>query len=65
MALQTTGPISLNDIRGEFGGSIPDGIEEYYRGGAYVTENNTNIPSCSTGDCFINLEQFYGGERLY
>lgn len=64
MVLQVSGPISMNDIKGEFGGSAPDAIEEYYRGGGLVTENNTNIPSCGTGDCLIDFEDFYGGELL-
>ena len=29
MTLQTTGPISLADIRGEFGGAAPDSVSEY------------------------------------
>lgn len=36
MALQTTGPISFQDIQGEFGGSNPIAINEYYRGGGAV-----------------------------
>ena len=30
MALQSSGPISLNDIQDEFGGTNPIGINEYY-----------------------------------
>lgn len=36
MALQTSGPISFADLQAEFGGSHPIGLNEYYRGGAYV-----------------------------
>ncbi len=48
-------PISLGQIQGEFGGDAPVAISEYYRGGAYTTNNNTNVP---TGG-FIALSQFY------
>ena len=48
-------PISLGQIQGEFGGDAPIGISEYYRGGAYTTNNNTNVP---TGG-FIALSHFY------
>jgi hypothetical protein len=48
-------PISLGQIQGEFGGDVPVAISEYYRGGAYTTNNNTNVP---TGGA-IALSQFY------
>lgn len=38
MALQNNGPISLADIQGEFGGTNPISLNEYYRGG-------DNVPS--------------------
>ena len=49
MGLQTTGAISLNDIAGEFGGTTPHSLSEYY-GVA------TGIPSSGT----ISFSQFYG-----
>jgi len=49
MALQTSGAISLWDVQGEFGGSSPIGINEYY--GA-----DTGVPSSGT----ISLSNFYG-----
>ena len=49
-------PISLGQIQGEFGGDAPIYLGgEYYRGGAYTTNNNTNVP---TGGA-IALSQFY------
>lgn len=36
MTLQTSGTISLTDIAGEFGGSVPHGLNEYYKGGGSV-----------------------------
>lgn len=65
MVLPPSGPISLNDIAGEFGSDLPDdNIEEYYRGGPFVTENNTNVPACSTGDCEVSLDDYYNGELI-
>jgi hypothetical protein len=40
-----SGTISLLDIQNEFGGSNPISINEYYRNGAYVGSNNTNVPT--------------------
>ena len=56
MALQGSGPISLNDIQTEFGGSNPIGLSEYYRGGSYTTGNNTGVPTGGT----LSLSSFYG-----
>lgn len=41
MALQSSGEIDIMDIVGEFGGSSPHGIAEYYRNGAYVPADIT------------------------
>jgi len=49
MALQTSGPISLNDIQTEFGGSNPIAISEYYGAAA-------GIPASGT----ISIGAFYG-----
>lgn len=56
MALQGSGPISLANIQTEFGGSNPISLSEYYRNGAYVTSNNTGVPTSGV----ISLNQFYG-----
>ncbi len=58
MALQSSGPISLAQIRGEFGGSIPDSMSEYYRGGAHVdsTPDTASIPLSGA----ISISNFYG-----
>lgn len=58
MALQSSGAISIDDIVAEFGGSAPDGLTEYYRGGAYVPDitANNGIPTSGA----IALEDFYG-----
>lgn len=53
-------PISLGQIQTEFGGSNPIALAgEYYRGGAYTTNNNTNVPTSGT----IALSNFYSAWR--
>lgn len=58
MALPTSGPISIQDIVNEFGGSGTHSLSEYYRGGTYVpnTPANSNIPTSGS----ISLSNFYG-----
>ena len=58
MTLQASGSISISDIVGEFGGSAPHSMNEYYRGGSLVPAhgNTTNIPTSGT----IQLDDFYG-----
>ena len=54
-------PISLGQLQTEFGGANPIEITEYYLGGAYTTENNTNVPTSGT----ISLADFYSAYRGY
>ena len=56
MALQSSGAISMTDIVGEFGGSVPHSLSEYYRNGAYVPGNNTSVSTSGT----ISIGNFYG-----
>jgi len=56
MALQSSGSISLNDIQTEFGGANPISMSEYYRGGSFVTDNNTGVPTSGA----IDMGDFYG-----
>lgn len=61
MTLQSSGQISLENIRNEFSGPYPIHISDYYRGGTYVADVpvNTNIPTGGQ----ISLSQFYGAQR--
>lgn len=61
MPLPNSGPISLQDIQNEFGGSNPIGLSEYYRGGQYVpvTPSTINIPVAGP----IDLGDFYGASN--
>lgn len=61
MALPSSGSISLANIQTEFGGSNPISLSEYYRGGAYVTANNTGVPASGV----IQLDDFYGAVRQF
>ena len=45
MALTASGQISLSDIAGEFGGSAPHALSEYYAGGDNVPAGTGSIPS--------------------
>ena len=56
MALQTSGAISLSQVQGEFGGSNPISMSEYYRGGSYVP---TTISSSSTTGWFGQFSPLY------
>jgi len=49
MALPTSGPLSLDDIAGEFGGTVPHSLSEYYGVAA-------GIPTSGT----ITIADFYG-----
>lgn len=61
MALPVSGPLSLSQIQGEFGGSNPISLSEYYRGGAFVTNNNTGVPTSGT----IRIGNFYGTTKQF
>lgn len=57
MVLKTSGSLKLSEIQGEFGGSNPISMSEYYRNGTYVPDItlNVNIPTGGT----INISDFY------
>ncbi len=58
MTLPASGTISINSLVGEYGGSAPHGMNEYYRGGGLVPNhsNTSGIPTSGT----IQLDDFYG-----
>jgi hypothetical protein len=62
MPLQTSGQITLDNVQGEFGGSNPIGINEYYRGGGIVPNSSVNNSIPTSGQ--IQLDDFYGGASL-
>ncbi len=56
MTLPSSGAISINSLVGEFGGSSPHALSEYYRNGGLVSSGNTNIPTSGA----LSLSDFYG-----
>ena len=58
MTLQSSGAISLSNIAGEFGGSTPHSLSEYYRGGGLVPNITPNNSIPTSGQ--ISMSQFYG-----
>ena len=62
MALQSSGnAISLSDIQTEFGGTNPISMSEYYRGGSFMTDNNTGVPTSGA----IDMSDFYGTSNQF
>lgn len=61
MPLPSSGPITIQQIATEFGGTAPHSLNEYYRGGAFVanTPANANIPASGA----IALSNFYGASK--
>jgi len=61
MTITSSGVISINSLVGEYGGSAPHAMNEYYRGGSLVANhsNNGNVPTSGT----IDLQDFYGANN--
>lgn len=57
MPLPASGAISMSQLRTEFGGTAPDSLSEYYRGGGLVPDvpDNAAVPTSGT----IKLTDFY------
>lgn len=60
MTIQTSGPISLNDVQTEFGGSNPISLNEYYAGGSYVPSGTSGTNGAVPTGGTISLWNFYG-----
>ena len=60
MPLPSTGIITLNDVRLEFGGSSPSGLSEYYAQGAYVPKFTEGINGPIPSSGLISLKDFRG-----
>lgn len=58
MAISSSGSISLSTIQTEFGGSNPIGINEYYRGGSYVSQNHQNVNVPTSGQ--VDMAKYRG-----
>jgi hypothetical protein len=58
MALPLSGPLTLAQIQGEFGGTNPISLSEYYRGGGLVPNASTTASIPTSGA--ISISNFYG-----
>jgi len=57
MATPSAGAISILDISDTFGGSTPDNLSEYYRGGSYVADESWNNAVPTSGE--VSLDDYY------
>ena len=64
MTLPSSGNISLNSIKTEFGGGASVPINSYYAGGTYVPTGTTGINGAIPSSGQINLAIFYGASAI-
>ena len=64
MTLPTSGPLSLSDIKGEFGGNASPALEDYYAGGAFVPAGTSGINGPVPSSGTIGIFNFYGTSSL-
>lgn len=64
MVLPTSGPLSLDDIQTEFGGTNPISLNEYYAGGANVPAGTTGTFGAVPSSGAISIQNFYGTSKL-
>jgi hypothetical protein len=60
MPLPSSGPLSLNDIQTEFGGTNPIGMNEYYAGGGLVPAGTTGTFGAVPSSGALSVQNFYG-----
>jgi hypothetical protein len=63
MAIPASGTLTFAQIQTEFGGSNPIGLNEYYRGGAYVPNIPANSAIPTSGA--IALSNFYNSTGIF
>src|SRR6185312_7251189 len=61
MTLPSSGPLSFSALQGEFGGSNPISLSEYYRGGGLVPNISANSSVPTSG--IAHLSNFYGTKK--
>lgn len=64
MPLPSSGPLSLNDIQTEFGGTNPIGLNEYYAGGGLVPAGTTGTNGAVPSSGAISIFNFYGTSNI-
>lgn len=60
MTLPTSGPINFSNLQGEFGGTNPISLSEYYAGGGLVPSGTTGTNGAVPSSGAINVTIFYG-----
>ena len=60
MAMQTSGPISIQDLKIFFGAGGTRGMSDFYRGGTFVPDISANSGIPTSGE--IALGDFYGSQ---
>lgn len=60
MPLPTSGALSLNDIKGEFGGPTSPSLGDYYAGGTYVPAGTSGTNGAVPSSGAISIGSFYG-----
>lgn len=60
MTLPTSGALSLNDIKGEFGGPTSPSLGDYYAGGTYVPAGTSGTYGAVPSSGAISIQNFYG-----
>ena len=60
MTLPTSGALSLNDIKGEFGGPTSPSLGDYYAGGTYVAAGTSGTNGAVPSSGAISISNFYG-----
>lgn len=60
MTLPTSGALSLNDIKGEFGGPTSPSLGDYYAGGSYVPSGTSGTYGAVPSSGAISIQNFYG-----
>ncbi len=61
MPLPTSGTLTLNQIKTEFGATGTRGLTEFYRGGAFVANTSANAGIPTSGQ--IDILDFYGASN--
>lgn len=64
MPLPACGPLSLNQIQTEFGGSNPISLSEYYAGGGLVPAGTTGTYGAVPSSGAISIRNFYGTSAI-
>lgn len=61
MALPSSGPISLGNMKTEFGGNASPKLSDYYRGGGFNIDPNEKVPTSGT----IKFSDLYGTSQSH